>query len=253
MIGIYFSGTGNTKYIVTRLLKNLDNNGEAIALEDKATIEKIKNNDTLILGYPTHFSNCPVYVRDFIKSHKEIWKDKRVLIVATMGAMSGDGAGCSARILKKYGAIILGGLHVKMPDSVADSKLLKKSREENLRIIENAEKKVDLWSERIINNRFPHDGLTIFHHIGGLFGQRLWFYSKTKDYSKKLKIDKNKCIGCGKCVELCPINNLSLKEGKSTSNNRCTMCYRCISLCPVKAITCVGDKVVEQIRLSDYR
>ena len=68
-----------------------------------------------------------------------------------------------------------------------------------------------------------------------------------------IAIDKNKCIGCGKCVELCPINNLSLKEGKSTSNNRCTMCYRCISLCPVKAITCVGDEVVEQIRLSDYR
>lgn len=42
-----------------------------------------------------------------------------------MGAFSGDGAGCTARLLKKYGAIILGGLHIKMPDSVCDSKLLK--------------------------------------------------------------------------------------------------------------------------------
>ena len=45
----------------------------------------------------------------------------------TMGAFSGDGAGCTARLLKKYGAHILGGLHVKMPDSVCDSKLLTKA------------------------------------------------------------------------------------------------------------------------------
>ena len=30
-----------------------------------------------------------------------IWKDKKVICVATMGAFSGDGAGCSARLLKK--------------------------------------------------------------------------------------------------------------------------------------------------------
>ena len=30
----------------------------------------------------------------------ELWKEKKVLCVATMGLFSGDGAGCSARLLK---------------------------------------------------------------------------------------------------------------------------------------------------------
>lgn len=36
---------------------------------------------------------------------------------------------------KKYGAEILGGIQIKMPDSVCDSKLLKKSIEENRQIV----------------------------------------------------------------------------------------------------------------------
>ena len=59
-----------------------------------------------------------------------------------MGAFSGDGAGCTARLLKKYGASILGGLHIKMPDSVCDSKLLKKTLEENREIVKQADKKI---------------------------------------------------------------------------------------------------------------
>lgn len=62
-----------------------------------------------------------------INDHSRLWKDKRVLCVATMGLFSGDGADCSARLLKKHGAKIVGGLHICMPDSVCDVKLLKKT------------------------------------------------------------------------------------------------------------------------------
>ena len=37
-----------------------------------------------------------------------------------MGAFSGDGAGCTTRMLKRYGATILGGIHIHMPDSVCE-------------------------------------------------------------------------------------------------------------------------------------
>ena len=66
-------------------------------------------------------------VRDFIKKNADIWKNKKILCIATMGAFSGDGAGCTTRMLKRYGATILGGIHIHMPDSVCDSKLLKKT------------------------------------------------------------------------------------------------------------------------------
>lgn len=66
-------------------------------------------------------------VRDFIKINSKLWKDKKVFCVATMALFSGDGAGCASMLLKKYGAIIVGGLHLKMPDSICDVKLPRKT------------------------------------------------------------------------------------------------------------------------------
>ena len=93
MIGVYLSGTGNTKHCIEKLVKLLDQSAKAIPLENENIISEIKNSDTIILGYPTQFSNAPIMVRDFINSN-DIWGNKRVLCVTTMGAFSGDGAGC---------------------------------------------------------------------------------------------------------------------------------------------------------------
>ena len=123
MIGIYLSGTGNTKYCVTKLVKLIDASADVVPLEDEFIIDKIKRNETVILGYPTQFSNAPYMVRDFIQMHASLWKGRKMICVATMGAFSGDGSGCAARLLKKYGAVILGGVHIKMPDSICDSKM----------------------------------------------------------------------------------------------------------------------------------
>ena len=190
-------------------------------------------------------------VRDFIKKNAGIWSHKKVLCISTMGAFSGDGAGCTARLLKKYGATILGGVHIRMPDAVCDSKLLKKTIEENRGIIAQANEKIENIASQIIKGGYPQEGITPIAHLVGLFGQRLWFYRKTKDYSDKLKINTN-CIGCGKCVSVCPMNNLFIKGNQVISNKHCTMCYRCISLCPQKAITILGKEVIEQYRIEKY-
>lgn len=250
MLGVYLSGTGNTEHCISKLVRLLDKTAEIIPLEDASVAEKIKADDTIILAYPTQYSNSPYMVRDFIKSNPSLWKGKKVLCVATMGAFSGDGTGCTARLLKKYGATILGGLHIKMPDSVCDSKLLKKSVEENREIIRKADDKIYTAAKQIKQGEYPKEGISFISHLIGLFGQRLWFYSKTTGYSDKLKINDD-CIGCGKCAGICPMNNISMKNGKPCPASRCTMCYRCISSCPKQAITLVGDKVLKQYRFTD--
>ena len=128
MIGIYFSGTGNTKHCVEKLVKLLDVSAQSFPLEHTQMIQILEEHDIIVLGYPTQFSNAPIIVRDFIKNHSSLWNGKKVFCVNTMGLFSGDGTGCTARILRKFGATILGGLQIKMPDSVCDSKLLKKTR-----------------------------------------------------------------------------------------------------------------------------
>ena len=251
MVGIYLSGTGNTKYCLEKLLSIIDNKANIIPLEDTRSILEIKNNEIIFLAYPTQFSNIPYMVRDFINKNKSIWKGKEVFLLTTMGAFAGDVTGCASRILKKYGAKIIGGLQIQMPDSVCDIKLLKKPLYKNISIVNNANKKIEKSAKDIINNKYPKEGLSFISHIVGLFGQRLYFYNKTSSYSKKLKIS-DECIGCGICSNNCPMHNIVIKDGKAISNNKCTMCYRCINTCPKMAITLLGDKVYEQLRIEDF-
>lgn len=251
MVGIYLSGTGNTKHCIEKLVSLIDLSAKTIPLEDEGVIAEIEHENTIILGYPTQFSNAPFMVRDFIKTNSYLWRGKKILCVATMGAFSGDGAGCTARLLKKYSAIILGGLHIHMPDSVCDSKMLKKSIDENRKIVAEADKKIEQTAENILHGKYPKDGINVFNHLAGLFGQRLWFYGNTKGYSNKLKIS-DYCVGCGLCASICPMKNITLKDGKAVPSGKCTMCYRCISRCPKKAITLIGKKVYEQCNYEKY-
>jgi uncharacterized protein (DUF362 family)/NAD-dependent dihydropyrimidine dehydrogenase PreA subunit len=52
---------------------------------------------------------------------------------------------------------------------------------------------------------------------------------------------KNKCIACGRCIEICPADALEFKIGKnrksvSVDYNKCIRCYCCHEVCPVDAI-----------------
>lgn len=251
MIGIYLSGTGNTKHCVEKLLNLLDNTAKSYPIEYPQIVNMLEEQDTILLGYPTQFSNAPFMVRDFIKRNSSLWKGKKVFCINTMGLFSGDGTGCTARFLKKYGAEILGGIQIKMPDSVCDSKLLKKDIEENRQIVKNADKRLEQAAEQIKQGKYPREGLSFIAHIKGLFGQRLWFYNKTTGYTDKLKISDS-CVGCGLCSEKCPMGNIKIKDNRAVSGEKCTMCYRCISLCPKKAITLLGERVQEQCRYEKY-
>lgn len=162
-----------------------------------------------------------------------------------------DFAGCCARLLKKCGAKVVGGLHLCMPDSICDVKLLKRSVEKNQKIIRKADRKIEKCAEKIRQGRYPKDGMYFYDRIAGLFCQRLWFYGKTKAYSDQLKIG-DACTGCGLCTRLCPMENLALEDGRAKAGNRCTMCYCCISACLAKAITLLGDMVVEQCGYDRY-
>ena len=117
MIGIYLSGTGNTEHCIRKLVYLLDESAQAVPMEQKEAVHLLSQHDFIVFAYPVQFSNVPVMVKDFIKANPDLWKDKKVLCVATMGLFSGDGAGCSARLLKKYGAEIVGGLHIRMPEA----------------------------------------------------------------------------------------------------------------------------------------
>ena len=44
------------------------------------------------------------------------------------------------------------------------------------------------------------------------------------------------CAACGRCVEICPMRNIVLSDGKPHWGNDCTHCMACITACPAQAI-----------------
>lgn len=252
MVGVYFSGTGNTRYCIEKFVHGMDADASCIGIEHQSAVQAMVQSDFIVLAYPIYFSNLPKIMRDFLESNRSAFSGKKVFIIATMGLFSGDGTGCAARLLKKYGAEIVGGLHLKMPDCIGDEKLLKKTNEENRMIVKRAEEKIEKAAQTLKSGQAPQEGLSFLCHMAGLLGQRLWFYNKTKHYSNKLKISSEKCVGCGVCTKLCPMDNLSVENQMAIHHNRCTMCYRCISNCPHQAITLLGATLHEQCRIENY-
>ena len=246
MLGVYFSGAGNSKHCVETFVKQYDETCTAISIEAEGVPAAISVADMIVLGYPVYFSNAPKIMQDFILQNKACFAGKKVFVIATMGLCSGDGAGCAARLLKKCGAEIAGGLHLRMPDSIGDEKVLDKTPEEKRTLVRRAEDKIASSAQKLKQGNATKEGLSFLCRMGGLMMQRLWFYTKTASYKSKPDIHKEKCVGCGICEKLCPMKNLMIEDGKAVSRNRCTLCYRCFSHCPAKALTILGRKVYKQ-------
>jgi len=52
------------------------------------------------------------------------------------------------------------------------------------------------------------------------------------------KVDTAKCTGCGDCVEVCPLEAISLNDGKAViDKDTCTECGLCVDECPNDAIS----------------
>lgn len=252
MVGIYFSGTGNSRYVLEVFLQEYDVEAKAFSIEDACGIEVVKMQDEIVFSYPVQYSTVPKILRDFVIENKRLWQGKKVFVIATMGLFSGDGAGVLARMLKRCGAQVWGGMHLKMPDSIGDEKVLKRSLKKNRELVRKAERKARKAAIDLKAGRPFREGLGVFPRMVGFLGQRLYFGNKTNVYSDKLKIDTEKCVGCGKCVALCPMKNIALIESKCFPKNQCTMCYRCVNHCPKQAITLLGKAVVEQSVIEKY-
>lgn len=88
MVGIYLSGTGNTKHCIEKLLHALDEKAQAVPIESHNVAEELKRHDFIVLAYPVQFSNAPIMVRDFIKHYSELWKEKKSCALPQWGCLA---------------------------------------------------------------------------------------------------------------------------------------------------------------------
>ena len=64
-------------------------------------------------------------------------------------------------------------------------------------------------------------------------------FLKPMSYFSLLRVhcDESKCVHCGKCLRVCPMNVEVNKESRKRKNGtECILCYECTKSCPVKAL-----------------
>lgn len=58
-----------------------------------------------------------------------------------------------------------------------------------------------------------------------------------------IKVDRDKCNGCGRCIKLCPFGQIKLVDRLATISPGCTMCGVCREACPARAISIVKKEL----------
>ena len=98
MLMLYFSGTGNSKYIARQFSSRMGCG--CLSIEDNVDFNSlIRKTDTVAVCYPIYGSCVPRIMREFAKAHSEALKDKKLIIFCTQMMFSGDGARAFARLL----------------------------------------------------------------------------------------------------------------------------------------------------------
>lgn len=232
---LYFSATGNTAYIARELGKQLGDSCVDL-------LERIKSGDHSTLHSDTPFILCaPVYVCEmprFLSKYlrQQAFSGSRdIYCVFTSGGYCGISGVLAKAIFRKKGMRYRGHAEFKMPRNyvVSDAYAMLSPRETEERILA-ARKKLPETAAAIREGRpLTARHVFLFESVITLPFNPVWCRLKlrAKDFHTT-----DKCIGCGKCVQLCPLNNISLQDRRPLWGSACTHCMACIGNCPTEAI-----------------
>lgn len=238
----YFSGTGNTLYVVKKLCELLKSQYDCKLFDVCGSVPNntVKLADSVAFAYPVYGGAPPIPMRNFFAEHKSELFGKEVIIVETQYMFSGDGAATIGRSANKCGAIVKYAEHFNMPNNLSDCKVFPVKNGEELKpILDKVNARIKKFADRILSGKPFLRGFGFLSHAVGFLSQRALFIKHENSKRGSVKINSD-CVGCSACVKNCPVGNLSITEGRVTQQNKCVLCYRCVNLCPEKAIRILG-------------
>ena len=236
-LGIYYTGTGNTKRVCLKAKEELEKRGHSLDTVDviDGEVKNVEDYDGLFVFYPIYAFNCPKPVIKYVKKIQKASKEIPCVIMKQSGEHLFPNNASSlylTSLLKRRNIIVHNEYHYLMPycfifrhtDYMANR--MNKTMEGLLPLdLDLFLKGQDEHMKRFFLDR-PFAFLLRIQWWGGRFNGL--FY----------KVEKKKCMKCMKCVNDCPAHNVKYiqEKDKFKFGYQCLMCQRCIMYCPRQAI-----------------
>jgi len=244
----WFSGTGNTLTVVSRMRDRFEEKGVTVTLKkiEKEDPSSVDCGKIIGLGFPVALQGTSPLVWDFIDSLPEC-SGTPVFMVDTLMTYSGGIIGPAGKILKRKGYMLLGAGEIKMPHNI----LVKRDASfANSKKIEKGLSKADSFASKIMDGHSVWRDIPFYSDFMSIFSKKILIWKLFRKIIP-LKVDHEKCTRCRLCERLCPVNNWTLNSdlNKMEWGNGCIYCMRCFSFCPVNAIQYGNKKNVQYAAL----
>lgn len=230
---LYFTGTGNSRYVARRI-------AEALHEPLFSINDRVKANDTapvptgrqLIVVSPTYGWRLPRVVRDWLLQ-TEFPKAEQVWFVMTCGSEIGNAARYNRQLARQKKLRYMGTAQIVMPENYVAMFAVPEA-EEARRIVERAEPDIRRAIETIREGRaLPPTRNNLYDRFMSSPVNPVFYagFVKAKAFAAG-----DACTGCGACAERCPMNNIAIRAGKPVWGTACTHCMACLCYCPKEAI-----------------
>lgn len=232
---LYFSATGNTEFIAKELAKHLEDDCVNLLTRIKEQdYSDLSSEKPYIICAPVYVCEMPRFLSKYLKKQNFLG-NRDVYFIFTSGGYCGISGPLAKSIFKKKKMNYHGHAEFRMPRNYVTNTAYPMLSPEEIkeRIIDSNEKIKSVVSDIKAGRKLTARHVFLFETIITLPFNPVWC-------KVKLKADDfyttDKCIGCGKCAKLCPLNNIALKDKKPVWGNQCTHCMACIGNCPTEAI-----------------
>lgn len=230
----YFSGTGNTRRVVNKFVETfcaLGHEAEAIQI-DKTEMVNLDEYDTVGIAYPIHAFNAPELVLKFVKRLQKAKDKKNAYIIKTSGEplwLNNISSLKLKSLLKKKNLIVKNEYHYCMPYNI----IFRHTDKMAYDMWQTAQQLIPIDCKEILDGKevklknFPFG-----RFLAWIFRIEYW---GGRFNGKRYKVNDD-CVKCGRCVLICPTNNITMENGELKFGKKCMMCMRCSFLCHKNAI-----------------
>jgi ferredoxin len=230
----FFSGTGNTAWVVQELVRHLCDLGDvaqAFSCEEVVPQNKrLQDGDMLGIAFPVHGSWAPANFRAFLGGLPS-GDGLPLFALACAGYAGGDAAWYAARPLAARGYRPFLYANVFMPNNLLYPV---PGRDQVAKILDKAGLKIAHLASLIHARRRHTEGV---HPWGWLIGilQRPLDGPVERWMHRQLFADAG-CTHCGWCADHCPVGNIEATNEAVRFGDACILCMRCFHGCPEQTI-----------------